>query len=77
MRRVVSKALAGGSRLLHERTILVLTLLFCAGVAVMLWQVSRLQTHLIASIALQDASLYAQAVAEFRTLYSYKVVETF
>jgi PAS domain S-box-containing protein len=75
MRRAVSKALAGGSRLLHERTILVLTLMFCAGVAVMLWQVSRLQTNLIASIALQDASLYAQAVAEFRTLYTSEVVE--
>ena len=75
MRRAVSRALAGGSRLLHERTILVLTLMFCAGVAVMLWQVSRLQTNLIASIALQDASLYAQAVTEFRTLYTSEVVE--
>jgi PAS domain S-box-containing protein len=42
----------------------------------MLWHVSRLQSNLIASIALQDASLYAQALAEFRTLYTSEVVET-
>ena len=33
MRQVVSNALTGCSRLLQERTILVLTLMFCAGVA--------------------------------------------
>ena len=63
-------------RLLHERTILVLLLLFCLGMGCMLWYVSRLQSNLIASIALQDASLYAQALAEFRTLYTSEVVET-
>jgi hypothetical protein len=60
----------------HERTILVLTILFCLGMGGMLWYVSRLQSNLIASIALQDASLYAQALAEFRTLYTSEVVET-
>jgi PAS domain S-box-containing protein len=42
----------------------------------MLWYVARLQSNLIAAIALQDASLYAQALAEFRTLYTSEVVET-
>jgi hypothetical protein len=42
----------------------------------MLWYVARLQSHLIAAIALQDASLYAQALTEFRTLYTSEVVET-
>ena len=67
--------MAAGVRLLHERAILVLLLLFCLGMGCMLWYVSRLQSNLIASIALQDASLYAQALAEFRTLYTSEVVE--
>jgi PAS domain S-box-containing protein len=72
----VRQAVAACVRLLHERTILVLLLLFCLGMGCMLWYVSRLQSNLIASIALQDASLYAQALAEFRTLYTSEVVET-
>ena len=69
------RTVAAGVRLLHERAILVLLLLFCLGMGCMLWYVSRLQSNLIASIALQDASLYAQALAEFRTLYTSGVVE--
>jgi PAS domain-containing protein len=76
MRQVVSHAMARGGRLLHERTIVVLALMFCAGVAGVLWQVSRGQSNLVASIALQDASLYTQALTEFRTLYTSEVVET-
>src|SRR5215510_832595 len=72
----VRQTVAAGFRLLYERTILVLLLLFCLGMGCMLWHVSRLQSNLIASIALQDASLYAQALAEFRTLYTSEVVET-
>ena len=75
-RHVVANALAGCGRLLHERTILVLAIMFCTGVAGVLWQVSRVQSNLVASIALQDASLYTQALAEFRTLYTSEVVET-
>ena len=75
MRQAVAHTVATGVRLLHERTILVLLLLFCLGMGCMLWYVSRLQSNLIASIALQDASLYAQALAEFRTLYTSEVVE--
>ena len=76
VRQAVAHTLTGCVRLLHERTILVLLLLFCLGMGCMLWDVSRLQSNLIASIALQDASLYAQALAEFRTLYTSEVVET-
>jgi PAS domain S-box-containing protein len=75
VRQVVARTLATSVRLLHERIILVLLLLFCLGMGCMLWYVSRLQSNLIASIALQDASLYAQALAEFRTLYTSEVVE--
>ena len=75
MRHVVVHTIARCVRLLHERTILMLVLLFCLGVGGMLWDVSRLQSNLITSIALQDASLYAQALNQFRTLYTSEVVE--
>jgi len=76
MRQAMAHTMAACVRLLHERTILVLLLLFCLGMGCMLWYVSRLQSNLITSIALQYASLYAQALAEFRTLYTSEVVET-
>jgi PAS domain S-box-containing protein len=76
VRQTVAHTVARCVRLLHERTILVLLLLFCLGMGCMLWYVSRLQSNLIISIALQYASLYAQALAEFRTLYTSEVVET-
>jgi hypothetical protein len=76
MRQAISSVLTGCVRLFYERAILVLTLMLCAGVAGMLWQVSRVQSNLVTSIAVQDASLYAQALAEFRTLYTSEVVET-
>ena len=76
VRHAVAHTVARGVRLLHERAILVLLLLFWLGIGCILWYVSHLQSNLIASIALQDASLYAQALAEFRTLYTSEVVET-
>jgi PAS domain S-box-containing protein len=76
VRQVVSNSVAACIRLLQKRTICVLLLMFCIGMGCMLWYVSRLQSHLIAAIALQDASLYAQALTEFRTLYTSEVVET-
>ena len=62
VRQAVAHMMARGVRLLHERTILVLTIMFCIGVACMLWYVSHLQSNLIASTVLQDASLYSQAL---------------
>ena len=53
-----------------------LTLLFCVGMVCILWYMSHLQSNLITSMALQDASLYSQALAEFRALYTSEVVET-
>src|SRR5262249_12912872 len=73
--QVVAQAWTGCVRLFYERAILVLTCIFCAGVAGVLWQVSRVQSNLVASIAVQHASMYAQALAEFRTLYTSEVVE--
>ena len=65
---VVSKATDWLRRLLYERTLLVLTILFCTGVVIILWHVYRLQSNLIESVTLSNASLYAQALEEFRTL---------
>lgn len=76
VRQAVAHTVASGVRLLHERTIMVLLLMFCLGAGCMLWYVSHLQSDLIASIALQDASLYSQALTEIRTLYTSEVVET-
>jgi adenylate cyclase len=72
-RMVVSKATDRLRRLLYERPLLVLTILFCTGVVIILWHVSRLQSNLIESVALNKASLYAQALEEFRTLYASEV----
>ncbi len=72
-RMVVSKATDRRRRLLYERPLLVLTILFCTGVVIILWHVSRLQSNLIKSVALNNASLYAQALEEFRTLYTSEV----
>jgi hypothetical protein len=76
MRQAVANLMARCARLLHERTILVLTIMFGIDVVCMLWYVSHLQANLIASTVLQDASLYSQALGEFRTLYTSEVVDT-
>jgi class 3 adenylate cyclase len=75
MRQLISQALTALTRLLYQRTILILTLLFCAGVAAALWNMSRLSSNLIESQALQNAALYSQAIKEARTLYSTDAVD--
>ncbi len=60
--------------LLYKRTILILTVLFCIGVGVAMANMSRLSSHLISSQALQNASLFADAMQEARTLYSSQAV---
>jgi hypothetical protein len=61
-------------RLLAERTLVVLILMFCSGAAIIVRHVSRLQANLIASVSFTHAALYAQAVEAFRTLYSAELV---
>ncbi|MBD2580624.1 DUF3365 domain-containing protein [Oscillatoria sp. FACHB-1406] len=74
MRRSLAKILAIFLQLLYRKTILVLSLLFAAGVGITLWNMSHLSEELIRTQALENASLYAQAIAESRTLYSSDVV---
>src|SRR5262245_40816418 len=72
-RRLLS--LAALLHVLHERTIVVLTLMFCAGVGVMLWTSQRLSTKLVRAAALQGATLQAELIEHVRLLYTSEVVE--
>lgn len=62
-------------QLLYRRTILVLALLLCLGVATAVWNISYHSWNLMRSHALQNATLYAQAIKNARTLYSDNVVD--
>ena len=41
-----------------------------------MWRLTRLQSRLNESTALEHAKLYGETIAEFRTLYTTEVVET-
>ncbi|HEY9651887.1 MAG TPA: DUF3365 domain-containing protein, partial [Coleofasciculaceae cyanobacterium] len=75
MRQLIAQVLTAVTRLLYKQTSLVLTLLFCVGLAAALWNMSHLSSNLIHSQALQNAALYAQAIKEARTLYSSDAVD--
>ena len=79
VRNSISQALANARavlvHLLYERTILVLTLLFCAAMGGILWRQFWLQSRFVEVTALQAAAHYTLALTEFRTLYTAEVVE--
>ena len=60
---------------LYERMFLVLTIVFCSSLAVMLFNVSRLQVYLIESMALVNGELYARVLSQLQTLYSSDLVQ--
>jgi PAS domain S-box-containing protein len=62
-------------KVFNDRTVLVLIGLLFIGGTVMVWHVDRLQSDLMETMALTNADLYTQALAEFRTLYTSDVVE--
>ncbi|MEG4574322.1 adenylate/guanylate cyclase domain-containing protein [Microcoleus sp. N3A4] len=74
MRQLISRSRAAISQLIYKRILLAVTILFCVGVGVAMAHMSRLSSTLIESQALQNATLYAQAIKEARTLYSSDVV---
>jgi len=74
MRQFIAKVWHAIARLIYRRTILVLALLLCIGVAGALWNMSRLSSTLIESQAIRNATLYAQTIKQARTLYSSEVV---
>jgi signal transduction histidine kinase len=71
----LSRAVANASALLHNHTVLVLTIIFCALVAATLWHLSRLSSNLIQSAALQAASMHAASLREVRKLYTSDVAD--
>jgi len=75
MRQLMSKALVTFTRLLYKQTILILTVMFCVGLAAALSNMQNLSMKLIESQALQNSTLYAQAIQEARTLYSDQAVD--
>ncbi|WP_088891559.1 adenylate/guanylate cyclase domain-containing protein [Leptolyngbya ohadii] len=69
-RTFVGNILSPVLRLLNRRTIPLLAILFIAGLAGAMINMSRLSSDLIQSQAVQSSALYAQAIKEARTLYS-------
>ena len=60
---------------MFDHTVSVLAIVLAVGLGVFLWHVSRLQSRVSDTMALDNAALYSQALAEFRTLYTSEVVE--
>ena len=62
------------TRLLFDRTALVLGVMLIAGVGVALWTIRQLSLDLANATALHYAELYSKSIEEFRTLYTKEVV---
>ncbi|HLE72100.1 MAG TPA: hypothetical protein VJH87_20650, partial [Vicinamibacteria bacterium] len=60
---------------LLDHTVLFLAVFTAAGLGLLLWYFSRVQSRVIETMALENAALYTQALEEFRTLYTSEVVE--
>lgn len=74
-RSFVIRVLESTVQLFNRRTILILAILFCAGLAGILWNTYHLSANLIQSQAVQNAAQYAQAITAARTYYSAHAVE--
>ena len=61
--------------LLHNHTIPLLAILFCAAAAIALWQLSRLSWQLVQSSALQGAAQQSNSLRELRKLYTSEVAD--
>jgi len=70
MHQFIAQTLAAFSRVFYKRTILILTLLLCAGVAGSSVHMYSFSMNLVRSQALQNARVYARSINEARTLYS-------
>jgi signal transduction histidine kinase len=71
----VAGAVQTGRRLLAQRPVVAVAVLFLAAVAATLAHVRGLQDQLLRTQALQNAELFTEALAEFRTFYTSEVVE--
>ena len=72
---VVARCRAASHRLLCERPIAVLLVLFLSAVAVIIWHTHRQQYALVEAQAMESAKQLADALAKFRTIYTSEVVE--
>ena len=72
---LINKFLTRMLQVLHKRTILVLAILFVAGVAGAWWNMSQLSSNWVYSQALQSANQYAKAMEDARNLYSSQAVD--
>lgn len=61
-------------RLIHERTLFVLVVLFSIAGAAMFWSESRVQASIIESTIREDAKAYSEALSTFRSLYTSEVI---
>ena len=75
IRRVATKARNAVVHLICERTVPLLAVMFCVGIAVTLWHLSHLSSSLVESGALHGISLYSQSLTELRAFYNSEVVE--
>src|SRR5262245_13272886 len=57
-----------------DRPLLALALVLLVGPALTLWNSWRLERRLVENTAREDAALYAEALNEFRTVYTSEVV---
>ncbi len=73
--RPVAGAVLAGRRFLSQRPVIVVAVLFLAAVAATLAYVGGLQSNLVRIQALQNAELFTEALAQFRTVYTSEVVE--
>ncbi|MGB2926687.1 MAG: adenylate/guanylate cyclase domain-containing protein [Limnothrix sp.] len=74
VRHFVQKFVVNAQRLISQRIILVLTLLFCLGATVTMSSVWQLSQNLIQSQALSNAELSVKDLKKARTLYNEQVV---
>lgn len=75
MRQFIAQAWDRLTHLLYKRTILVLALLFCIGVAISVWNMSRLSSTLMKEQAVWNIKVYAQILKEARTFYNTEAVK--
>ena len=58
-----------------KRAIFVSSSILVLGIVGLVWYIMNFQNNLIETSALESAKLYSQALAEFRTIYTSKVVQ--
>ncbi|MDH3442631.1 MAG: ATP-binding protein [Deltaproteobacteria bacterium] len=73
-RGAVARMRALATYLIYERTIPLLTVLFCVAGALAFWHFSQLSSKLVRSGALKGTELYSQSLNELRAFYGAQIV---